>query len=356
MISILNFKKKLKIVFIFLFIIMLPEPILAKKNIKNQVNIYFFHSDTCAHCKQEQKYLDNIKKYYSNIKIYQYEIHDPKNNGLMKEVQKIYNVKTSGVPLTIIGDTSYIGYSREKSNSIFTKTIIYYTQYNYQDKVGGLILDKNITNNIIDNTQPTLEQFIDSYGNYKLIGDLYTNNLEPEITSLILGVISQFTPIKVITAITILIIFCISKEQKEKIKYIILYLIITTLISISNLLSNNINLIIYILMLLCFLYYIYYNSKKYKKINYKQRMIMMITTLPLVTHYIEKILGIKHITIFKEILKLNALKVIDKISYYGNYILSTITINVILFILFYYISNKIRKFEIKIKSRSHLKY
>ena len=42
----------------------------------NLVNIYFFHSDSCSHCKEETKFLEKILGNYPNVKMNKYEIHD----------------------------------------------------------------------------------------------------------------------------------------------------------------------------------------------------------------------------------------------------------------------------------------
>ena len=70
------------ILFIFIVFILNISLVFADTD-KNLVNIYLFHSDTCPHCKEEIKFLNNIKKNYDNIKIYMYEISDNNNLNLM---------------------------------------------------------------------------------------------------------------------------------------------------------------------------------------------------------------------------------------------------------------------------------
>ena len=80
-----------KIIFIFLvFIFFSIINVNAKVN-DNQVNIYFFHSNTCSHCKEESKFLKELETRYKNINVYKYEIHDENNYEILKEVEKIYH-------------------------------------------------------------------------------------------------------------------------------------------------------------------------------------------------------------------------------------------------------------------------
>ena len=51
---------------------------------KNSVNIYFFHSNTCSHCKAENNFLKSIEKQYDNVNVYRYEVHDEKNTDKIR--------------------------------------------------------------------------------------------------------------------------------------------------------------------------------------------------------------------------------------------------------------------------------
>ena len=336
MISILTIKKCIRV--LLLFILLTPyKTITAETNIQNTVNIYFFYSKDCAHCHQETKYLDKIENKHSNVNIYKYEIHDSNNNELRIKVQKLYNVKTNCVPLTIIGDTAYSGYSSEKSNIIFTKTIKYYSRYGYLDKVGELLNNETKTNYKIDEQAPSLDEFLKTYGNYKLIKNLYTDDLEPSSIALILGIISQFNIIKILALVTILIILKKIKQPKTYLKYIITYLLISFILNVTNIASNNLTLItniilaitIIILTILCI-------KRKEKKYLYSS----LIMSISLISNYLEKHLIITYPKIFAEILELHHLSPLNQISYYGNYIFTIFIINITIFLIIYLFKNK----------------
>ena len=70
-------KKFVKIILLLIIIILSTNIVKAEE--KNLVNIYFFHSNTCPHCKAERKLLDELENKYNNIKIYSYEISEEKN-------------------------------------------------------------------------------------------------------------------------------------------------------------------------------------------------------------------------------------------------------------------------------------
>lgn len=340
MISTLNLKK-----YFFLFIVLLSiisiQPVTAQSNNQNLVNIYFFHSNDCSHCQSEEKFLTTLEKEYDNIKIYRYEIHENKNNELRKSVQEIYDIKTNGVPLTIIGDTPYIGYLENKSNLIFTKTILYYSKYGYIDKVGELLQIETSSYYNIDETTPTLDEFIDTYGNYKLIGDLSTDDLDTSTTAIILGILSQFNLVKIVSIIIILILIQKIGGFKNKLCLLVFYLGISFLFNTTYLFSNQIyTLIIEIVLLLIFMLGLLGYSKN-KKRQYIYSNIFIIISI--ISNYLETTLYPTNLKIFKELILLHNLTGLNKIVYYGNYLFITLIVNLIFIIIFYSIKKLIIK-------------
>jgi len=90
---------------------------------ENKVNLYLFHGDGCPHCKEEKAWLETIKeKYQDNLNIYYFEVwYDSDNAKLMEIAKERFSVSKNGVPLTIIGDKYYLGYSEVVGSSIENK-------------------------------------------------------------------------------------------------------------------------------------------------------------------------------------------------------------------------------------------
>ena len=85
--------KKLNKILFILLVFVINVSLVYAGNDKNLVNIYLFHSDTCPHCKEEIKFLDDIKNDYDNIKIYMYEIGDSENVRLLNELADLTLIK-----------------------------------------------------------------------------------------------------------------------------------------------------------------------------------------------------------------------------------------------------------------------
>ncbi len=106
----------------------------------NEVNVYFFYSDDCNFCSQEKAYLEALKQRYPNMRIYKYEISSDANLSLMNQAKAIYEVTESGVPFTIIGDKTYLGFSQSKKSQM-QKNVYEYSLKEYENKFGTTILN-----------------------------------------------------------------------------------------------------------------------------------------------------------------------------------------------------------------------
>lgn len=324
MISTLNKKIILSIITLILLFNITP----VKANTKNLVNIYFFHSSYCSHCQSESKILKVLEDKYDNIKIHRYEIHNKDNLAKYEQVKELYDIKTNGVPLTIIGDTPYQGYRVELDDITFTKTIEYYSKYKYKDQVGEALSLETRTNYKTDTKAPSLEQFINDYGNYHLIGNIYTNNLNTSLNAILLAFLSRINPINIISII--IAILLINKESNITQKLILLttYFLTTYLLSIIPILNNNIYTIIIVLLLLI----LFIIVLKQKKHNYNYLIILSI-----IATYLEYKIFPKHLNIFHELLSLYNLTNLNRFEYYLNYLFLIIATNIILLVIIYYI-------------------
>lgn len=186
--------KKIISILVICFCLLIPT---VQAEDKNLVNIYLFHSDTCPHCREEIKLLDELEKEYDNIKIYKFEISEEENSLLFSKIANIYNVKTTSVPFTIIGNKTFSGYNSENSKKNFIAAIDYYSKYGYDDKIAQLNGYETSTFDIDENA-PNINEYLKDYGNYSftlpIIGQVNTKNLAIPVIAIIMGSIDGFNP------------------------------------------------------------------------------------------------------------------------------------------------------------------
>lgn len=110
--------KKLKVlvfvVFLFLFF---PKITLAET--KDKINVYVFKSSTCPHCEEALKFFTELSsddEYSNYFYLVPFETNgsttDIKENiKLAEKVSNYFGTEFEGVPLIVIGDKRYEGYS-----------------------------------------------------------------------------------------------------------------------------------------------------------------------------------------------------------------------------------------------------
>lgn len=361
-------KKIIKFVLFLLLIIPTSTLALSKDyndyvgkyyNIKNdeKVNIYLFYSKICPHCQKEEKYFETLKeKYQDKINVYTYEVTENKtNNEIMKSLKKELKENSQGVPFTIIGSKTFLGYD-ESLNERIENTIESY-------------LDENTkTNNTY--TIP-------------ILGKIEAKNASIILIAIILGFIDGFNPCAM-WILLLLINMCISIKDKKKMLIVCLTFIITSgiiyflsMLGIGFILDlttiSYIRNIIAILAIILGIYNLYTYLKTRKQtgchvvkkekrktiitkinniLNNKNTLLMFGGTIILATSVslVEMACSLGFPTIFLELLSINNIHSFLKVTYLLIYILFYLIDDIIVLFL------SIKAFETKGISTKYNKY
>ena len=103
------------------------------------VNLYFFRGEGCPHCAEEEKFLETIKNKYDNLTIIDYEVwYNDENAELLGKVLDAFDIKKSGVPVNVIGDTVIMGFGSNTGSRI-ERAIEYYSNHEDNDQVSKII-------------------------------------------------------------------------------------------------------------------------------------------------------------------------------------------------------------------------
>lgn len=209
-------KKFVKIILLLILIILSTNIVKAEE--KNLVNIYFFHSNTCPHCKAERKLLDELKNKYNNIKIYSYEISEEKNLKLLEEVCNLHETKVSGTPFTVIGDKYYKGFSDEYTKEKFIATVEYYSENGYTDRTGSYIGNITLPTYEIKEDVIDIDDYINEYTSHKISifgKTIELKSLTLPVISILIGLVDGFNPCAMWVLLFLISILIGMKDRKK---------------------------------------------------------------------------------------------------------------------------------------------
>jgi len=79
---------------------------------EDQLEMFFFYSETCPHCAAENAFLDEIEKEHPQLNINRYLISDQKNRDLYLELSEQYGTERylGLVPITFFGEDFFLGF------------------------------------------------------------------------------------------------------------------------------------------------------------------------------------------------------------------------------------------------------
>lgn len=85
----------------------------------DKINVYLFWGKGCPHCKELAIFLHSLNSKYTNYNLYTFEVwHNNDNVELMSRFGTYFNESPEGVPYLIIGDKTFVGYSKEDNKDI----------------------------------------------------------------------------------------------------------------------------------------------------------------------------------------------------------------------------------------------
>lgn len=130
-------KKILKFLIVFAVFLLLPVSAKADEKV---INIHLFYGNGCPHCAAEEEFLSDYLKDRPDVKLYKYEIwYDSNNQELLSKVQKeMGTTNKNGVPFTVIGKKTIVGYADGVTDEQIKDAINYYLNNDYRDYAGEI--------------------------------------------------------------------------------------------------------------------------------------------------------------------------------------------------------------------------
>lgn len=230
--------KKIVITFLFIFLFLMPVFSYAKED--DQITLYLFHGDGCPHCADELDFLDTIYDDYPDLKIEKYEVwYNDENSELLKKVSQELSIKRTGVPTTIIGETSIVGYGEGTASKI-KRAIDYYKTHEYVDAVEEIkngTYEKREIDDVDEFSKE--EEKTDEEMSVKIpvFGKINLKNVSLSSAAVIIGLIDGFNPCAMWILLFLISVLIGMKDRKRMLLIGLTFLITSALVYMLIMLS-----------------------------------------------------------------------------------------------------------------------
>lgn len=131
-----NVAKLIVITFITIFGLFLTPTASAQE----EVNLYFFWGKGCPHCAKEEELLKYFQTKYSYLRVHSFEVYTNfQNMNYLQQIGKKLGARVDGVPFTIIGDKTFVGFLETMSPSELANRIEECGRKKCPDSVGEIV-------------------------------------------------------------------------------------------------------------------------------------------------------------------------------------------------------------------------
>ncbi len=90
-----------------------------------EVDVHYAYSDGCPFCTQQQRFMDSWEEKYPTVTIYKYNAQSSEEMQTFLQLAETYGESPRGVPVTIIADQYWSGFSEERTGKAMENTIEY---------------------------------------------------------------------------------------------------------------------------------------------------------------------------------------------------------------------------------------
>lgn len=206
-------KKIINYLIILLAIFIVPITSSAKEN---DITLYLFHGDGCPHCAEEISFLDSISGEYNNLNIVKYEVwYNEENAAFLTDVENAFELKRSGVPTTVIGDTVIQGFGSGTGTRI-RSAIDYYSNNEYIDQVERIKNGTFVKEEVEDKYEKEEEKEDKELTiDVPLFGNVNLKNVSLGTAAGVIGLIDGFNPCAMWILLFLLSVLVGMKDRKR---------------------------------------------------------------------------------------------------------------------------------------------
>lgn len=180
---------KIAVTIIFVSFLLLTNITKAENDLP--VRMFFFHSNSCPHCRAEEDFIEELKKKYPNLEVHDFEVSsDFKNLNIFRSVAEYYEMDGS-VPATIIKGAPIIGFDGEdKQLGTMIKDEVSYCSMHACNPYPVMLLKLDILENK-ENEKKEQPPVVSGDADHKKTDEATENNKDDQSEKKVLDSVSQ---------------------------------------------------------------------------------------------------------------------------------------------------------------------
>lgn len=185
---------------LFFWLVLFTVPAKAQ----NKAKLILFYSESCPHCQKEELFLERLANKYPKLNITKYQVDtDMGNQTLFKQTLQELGIKQLGVPLTVIGDQHFIGYSDDSTTGKAIELAV--------QKALGIDEPKNLVKPTIKPVTENLPQEI----KVPFFGNLEISSLSLPLFTIIIAALDGFNPCAMWTLLFLISLLLGMKDRRR---------------------------------------------------------------------------------------------------------------------------------------------
>jgi len=176
------------------------------------VDIYFFYSTGCPLCAKEKEFLSFLSADDETLNINLYDVAKNKEaRELYGKALKEFNIKSTTLPFTVIGEQYIIGWDSFEVTGKSVKEAIACVQENHcSDKLKHLLVSA-VSVSDYPNGHSTIPETL----NLPIFGEIQTKNISLPVLTLIIGALDGFNPCAMWTLMFLLSLLLGMKDRRR---------------------------------------------------------------------------------------------------------------------------------------------
>lgn len=183
---------KIKCFFVILIITAFLGLLISSAGAASPVDVYVFYGEGCPHCAKEMSYLKNYNQQHdARIATRTYEVWSNRDNAkLYDQVIDYYDIQTGGVPLTVIGNETLVGYSNDQtSGAVLNQYIEQCYATDCESDVEQIIKDEQPLPPVSQDGEKNQSQI-----NLPFIGNVNTASFSLPVLTILIAAVDGFNP------------------------------------------------------------------------------------------------------------------------------------------------------------------